>query len=177
MKASRGAISRLSRPSPIMLPQLDAGGGTPSPRKLSAPSTTMVTATPSRKKASSGRNTFGSSSYSRMRACEAPSARAAMTNSRSARLRVAARATRMNAIQQTAIQNKLPSRRVRLTGLTIAVSMPISSTAMADPRIEHGIEHVDDEIHQHEAAGHEQHDTLQDDQVAGVDCADQESAE
>ena len=51
-----------------MLPQLDIGGGTPSPRKDSAPSTTMVTATPSRKKASSGRNTFGSSSRSRMRA-------------------------------------------------------------------------------------------------------------
>ena len=33
MKASHGAMSRLSRPSPIMLPQLGAGGGTPSPRK------------------------------------------------------------------------------------------------------------------------------------------------
>ena len=27
-------MSRLSRPSPIMLPQLGAGGGTPRPRKL-----------------------------------------------------------------------------------------------------------------------------------------------
>ena len=60
-------MSRLSRPSPIMLPQLGAGGGTPSPRKESAPSTTMVTATPSRKKASSGRATLGRSSRSRMR--------------------------------------------------------------------------------------------------------------
>src|SRR5580698_2196134 len=61
-KASRGAISRLSRPSPIMLPQLDIGGGTPSPRNDSEPSATMVTATPSRKNASSGRNTFGNNS-------------------------------------------------------------------------------------------------------------------
>src|SRR5205823_10919812 len=56
-KASLGATSRLSRPSPIMLPQLEIGGGTPSPRKDSAPSTTMVTATLSRKKANSGRMT------------------------------------------------------------------------------------------------------------------------
>src|SRR5205807_4623366 len=49
MKASHGAISRLSRPSPIMLPQLDCGGGTPSPSRLNAPSTTITTATASRK--------------------------------------------------------------------------------------------------------------------------------
>src|SRR5882757_5880120 len=97
MKASRGATSRLSRPSPIMLPQLEIGGGTPRPRNESAPSTTMVTATPSRKNASSGNSTFGSSSRSRMRACEAPSACAAITNSRRASVNVDARATRMKA--------------------------------------------------------------------------------
>src|SRR5262249_17349609 len=96
-KASHGAISRLSRPSPIMLPQLGAGGGTPNPRKLSAPSTTMVTATPSRKKAISGRATLGSSSRSRMRPWVAPSARAATTNSRWLSDRVTARATRVKA--------------------------------------------------------------------------------
>src|SRR4051812_45749394 len=96
-KASRGAMSRLSRPSPIMLPQLEIGGGTPSPRKDSAPSITMMTATPSRKKANSGSITFGSSSRSRMRVCVAPSACAAMTNSRRDSVSVAARATRMEA--------------------------------------------------------------------------------
>ncbi len=68
-KASQGAMSRFSRPSPIMLPQLAVGGGTPRPRNESAPSTTMVTATASRKKASSGSATLGSSSRIRMREC------------------------------------------------------------------------------------------------------------
>ena len=109
MKASRGATSRLSRPSPIMLPQLEIGGGTPRPRKDSAPSTRMMTATPSRKKASSGSATFGSNSRSRMRAWLAPSACAAMTNSRRASVSVAARATRMKAgIEST------PRMQVRL---------------------------------------------------------------
>ncbi|KAH2842093.1 hypothetical protein KXW36_000746, partial [Aspergillus fumigatus] len=57
MKASRGARSRLSRPSPIILPQLEIGGGTPRPMNESDPSTTMVMATASRKKANSGRIT------------------------------------------------------------------------------------------------------------------------
>src|ERR1700761_8718580 len=97
MKASRGAISRLSRPSPIMLPQLEIGGGTPRPRNDNAPSTTIVTATPNRKNASSGSNTLGSNSRSNIRACVAPSACAAMTNSRRASVKVEARATRMKA--------------------------------------------------------------------------------
>src|SRR5579883_46916 len=96
-KASHGAMSRLSRPSPIMLPHDGAGGGTPRPRKERAPSTTMVTATPSRKKATSGRATLGSSSRSRMRLWVAPSARAAVTNSRSLSDSVTARATRVKA--------------------------------------------------------------------------------
>src|SRR5262249_10035293 len=96
-KASQGAMSRLSRPSAIMLPQLGAGGGTPNPRKESAPSTTMGTATPSRKKATTGRATLGKSSRSRMRLWVAPSARAATTNSRSVSESVTARATRVKA--------------------------------------------------------------------------------
>src|SRR4051794_16959258 len=86
-------------------------------------------------------------------------------------------ASTTNEIQPAASQNRFPSRRVRLTGLTSAVSMPRSSTAMADPGIEYGIEHIDDEVHQHEAAGDEQHHTLQDDQVAGVERADQQPAD
>src|SRR3954451_7586790 len=80
-------------------------------------------------------------------------------------------------IQPSASQNRFPVRRVRLTGLTIAVSMPMSSTAMANPRIEHGVTQIDNEIHQHEAAGDEQHHALQDDQVAGVERADQQPAD
>src|SRR6516165_4948410 len=90
-----GAVSRLSRPSAIMPPQLGAGGGTPRPRKLSAPSTTMITATASRKKAISGNAMFGSSSRARIRPWPAPSARAAVTKSRPANDNVAARATRV----------------------------------------------------------------------------------
>src|SRR5882757_3626821 len=86
-------------------------------------------------------------------------------------------ASTTNVIQLAASQNRLPSRRVRLTGLTIAVSMPISSTAIADPGIEYGIEHIDDEVHQYETAGDEQHHTLQDNQVARVKRADQQPAE
>src|SRR5688572_32856715 len=81
-------------------------------------------------------------------------------------------------IQATEPTNRAPTRRWRRTAETTAVSPPsISSTAMADPRIEHGVEHVDDEVHDHEARGHEQHHALQDDEVAGVDGADQEPAD
>src|ERR1044072_4059076 len=67
------------------------------------------------------------------------------------------------------------------TGETAAVSPTssriCSSTAMADPGIKHGVEHVDDEVHDHEARGHEQHHALQDDEVTGVDGADQQAAD
>src|SRR3954471_12843552 len=79
----------------------------------------------------------------------------------------------ISAIQPAASQNRAPGRRLRPTGLTAMVSMPRSSVAMADPRIEHGIEHVDDEIHEHETRGDEQHDALQDDEIAGIERADQ----
>src|SRR5258708_3510310 len=89
-----------------------------------------------------------------------------------------AAAARMKTVQPTAAQNSGPSRRVRPAVLTTSPSsMPSSSVAMADPRIENGIEHVDDEIHHHEAAGHEQHHALQNDEIAGVDGADQKPAD
>src|ERR1700731_4834648 len=70
-------------------------------------------------------------------------------------------------IQAIAVQNSGPSRRVRGTGLTeTSSSMLSSSVAMTDPGVEDGVEHVDDKIHQHVAKGHEQHHTLQDDEVA-----------
>src|SRR4029450_8584674 len=82
----------------------------------------------------------------------------------------------ISTIQATAKMNSAPTRRWRRTGEATTVSSS-SSTAMADPRIEHGVEHVDDEVHHHEARGHEQHHALQDDEVAGVDGADQQPAD
>src|SRR5438552_1307963 len=88
-----------------------------------------------------------------------------------------AAASPISTIQLTAQTKSSPSPRPRRTGETAAVSTPISSTAMADPRIEHGVEHVDDEIHDDEARRDEQHDALHDDEVAGVDGADQQAAD
>src|SRR5450432_3194504 len=84
-----------------------------------------------------------------------------------------AAASPISTIQPTAARNSAPTRRRLRTGETSAVSPSISSTAMTDPRIEHGIEHVDDEVHDHEAGRDEQHDALQDDEVAGIDRAHQ----
>src|ERR1700692_2691979 len=80
--------------------------------------------------------------------------------------------------QPIAAQNSGPSRRLRATGpATTSSSMVSSSVAMTDPGIENGIEHVDNEVHQHEAAGDEQHHALQDDEVAGIDRADKKPAD
>src|SRR3954453_17975761 len=79
-------------------------------------------------------------------------------------------------IQPTASQNKTPARRLRRTGLA-TVSISNSSVALADPRIEHGIEQVDDEIHDHEACGHEQHHALQDDEIPVIERAHQQAAD
>src|SRR5258708_1797356 len=85
-----------------------------------------------------------------------------------------AAAEKTKIIQTTAAQKSGPSRRVRLTGLTATSSlMESSSVAMTDPRIEGGIEQIDDEIHQHETRADQQYHALQDDQRAGVDRADQ----
>src|ERR1700733_8094301 len=89
-----------------------------------------------------------------------------------------AEAAKTKTIQTIAVQNSGPSRRVRLIGPTAtAWSMPSSSVAMTNPGIEHGIQQVDDEIDQHEAGGDQQHHTLQNDQIAGIDRADQKPAD
>src|ERR1700761_9545687 len=87
-------------------------------------------------------------------------------------------AANTNAIQPSALQNSGPSRR-RRDGATVATSSSRarSSVAMTYPRIEDGVEQVDDEVHQHEASGNQQHHALQDDEVAGIDRADQEPAD
>src|SRR5438105_2167240 len=89
--------------------------------------------------------------------------------------RIAAANTKLT--QPTAHQNRVPSRRLRLAGASTGVSMLMSSAAMANPRVEHRVEHVDDEIHDDEAGGHEKHDALQNDEVTGVDRADEEAAD
>src|SRR5882757_2132606 len=81
-------------------------------------------------------------------------------------------------IHTIAIQNSGPSRRPFRTGASATdASMPRSSVAMADPWIEHGVEHVDDEVHQHESGTDQQHHALQDDEIAGRDRADQQPAD
>src|SRR5438876_1129928 len=87
-----------------------------------------------------------------------------------------AAAATISAIHAAASQNTLPSRRRQGIG-AIAGSTAASNTAMADPRIEHGVEQVHDEVQQHEADRDQQHDALQDDEVARVDRADQQPAD
>src|SRR5260370_40944245 len=83
-----------------------------------------------------------------------------------------AAASPISTIQATAARNSAPTRRRWRAGETSAGSPSISSTAMADPRIEHGVEHVDDEVHRHEANGDEQDNAPQDDEVPGANRAD-----
>src|SRR6267154_2018410 len=81
-------------------------------------------------------------------------------------------------IQIIAAQNSMPSRRLlRTRAATASSARSSSSVAMADPWIEHGVEHVDDEVHDDEAGGDQQHDALQNDQVAREDRADQQPAD
>src|ERR1035437_6486393 len=87
-----------------------------------------------------------------------------------------AAAAKMKLIQTIAAQNSGPSRRVRLIGLTAtSPSMLSSSVAMTNPGIEDGIENAENEVHQHETAGDEQHHALQNDQIARVDRTDRKS--
>src|SRR4051794_41689114 len=79
-----------------------------------------------------------------------------------------AAAARMKIVQTIAAQNSGPNRRARLTGVTAASSLILSSSvAMTDPRIEHGIRHVDNEVHQDEAAGANQQQPLHSDEAPG----------
>src|SRR3979411_1107736 len=89
-----------------------------------------------------------------------------------------AAAAKTKIIQAIAAQNSGPNRRGRGTGLAaISSSMLSSSVAMTDPRIEDGVEHVHNEVHQHVATGNEQYHTLQDNEVAGKDGAQQQPAD
>ena len=80
---------------------------------------------------------------------------------------------RYRAIQAVAAQNSMPALRRERASRTASTSVATSSAAMADSGVEHCIEQVDGEIHQHEPGGHKEDDALQDDEVARVNRADQ----
>src|SRR5512144_3209681 len=84
----------------------------------------------------------------------------------------------MKIIQPIASQNSVPSRRpLRAGWVTASSAISSSSVAMANPGIENGVEQVDDEVHDDEAGTDQQHHSLQDDQVARQDRADQQPAD
>jgi hypothetical protein len=76
-----GESKRWERASLSMFPQLAAGGGTPRPRKLSVASASTTPAMPMAACTMSGCRIFGRMCRVKMRKSEAPSARAASTNS------------------------------------------------------------------------------------------------
>src|SRR5262249_7655068 len=81
-------------------------------------------------------------------------------------------------IQPAAAQNTGPSRRLRRAGAVATPSSRASSSvAMTDPRVENGVEHVDNEIHDDEARGDQQHNALHDDEIAGIDRANDQPAD
>src|SRR5262245_32241663 len=82
-------------------------------------------------------------------------------------------------IQPAANQKSTPKlgwRQVELSAGAVT-AMPASLVRMADPGIEHRVEHVDEKIDQHESGGHEQYDALQDHEVARIDGTEQEPAD
>src|SRR5438876_11849593 len=80
--------------------------------------------------------------------------------------------------QPIAAQNSGPSLRPRFKGWArISSSSVSSSVAMADPGVEDGVEQIDDEVHDDEAGGDQQHHPLQDDEIARGNRADQEPAD
>src|SRR5690242_15302943 len=97
------------------------------------------------------------------------------SGSRSAKIATANTRT----IQPAATQNSKPSRRPRGTRSAAASSSlrSSSSVAMTNPRVEHGVEQIDDEIDEDVSGSNEQDDALQDDQIARVDRADQQPAQ
>src|SRR4030095_14465800 len=81
-------------------------------------------------------------------------------------------------IQPIAAQNSQPSRLPLRAGWETASSARSSSSvAMTDPGIEDGVEHIDDEVHDDETRGNQQHHALQDNEVAREDSADQQAAD
>src|SRR5690606_5515867 len=93
---SWGDRARKSLPAAIIAPQLGAGGGMPTPRKLSAPSTMIMSAAMTTAYEATGGTQPGSSSRKISRPCPAPRASAASTYSRLSRERAAALASRAN---------------------------------------------------------------------------------
>src|SRR5262245_45073169 len=80
-----------------------------------------------------------------------------------------------SAIQAEASQKRMPSRLRPGEILETSASVPMSRTAMANPRIEYGVEHVDGKIHQDEPDSHEQDNTLQDYEIARIDSPNEQS--
>src|SRR5256885_3695626 len=81
----------------------------------------------------------------------------------------------MKIIQPIAIQNSSPNRRPRFAGCAATPSsMVISSVAMTNPGIKDGVEQIDDEVYDHEAGGNDQYHPLQDDEITGIDRANQQ---
>src|SRR6185312_11005160 len=97
------------------------------------------------------------------------------SGSRSAKI---ARVT-TSAIHSTAAQKTMPRPRRRRTGVSSSIGRlaAVSSAAMADTRVEHGVEQVDEEIDEDEADGDEQHAALEDDEVAQVDRFHEQSTD
>src|SRR5690606_17384527 len=84
--ATHHALSSVSRPSATMFPQVGVGGATPSPRKERPASRTIVFPIPSVAATMTGASTLGTRCRRMIRQRPNPSARAAITNSRSLRL-------------------------------------------------------------------------------------------
>ena len=82
-----------------------------------------------------------------------------------------AAASTINPIQPSANQNSQPNLARPAHSSAAASAAPIAALLMrmAHPGVEHGIEHVDQEVDDHEARRHEQHDALQDHEIARVD--------
>ena len=94
------------------------------PRKARPPSATMATPMPSRARAPIGMSTLGRSSRTMMRPFLAPTTRAAWTNSRSAKTRVAARASRPTGATARMPRVRLTVRRLRPVSKAHQPSLP-----------------------------------------------------
>src|SRR5262245_46228745 len=80
-------------------------------------------------------------------------------------------------IQTIAAQNSMPSRLpLRAGAETASSARSSSSVAMTDPGVENGVEQIDDEVHDDETRGNQQHHALQHDEVTGEDRSDQQAA-
>ena len=109
-----------SRPSLMMLPQLGAGGGVPSPRKLRPDSTRMAHANPKVTCTTNGAIVCGAIWLARMRRSLAPMTRAASTKSMVLTSITEARTTRtirgvyMMIIARTTLPSDWPSAAITM---------------------------------------------------------------